>query len=499
MGLIALVLLVLVIFFSKYYEGPRLSPVVCIGCTEWENDICGGGSCALNEMQQVRVCELDDPGEVFPVKDGPQLSPSPEDCFSRCILIAECNSLPLLSNLNPPSEGLDIEIESVILNWDANDPDEEILLFDVYFGTETDPVDLVAEGIEVFSYSIDYTLNYDTDYYWQIIANDNFGETIGSVWSFRTEVENLPPNEPINPSPMDEAIDVVLSPTLSWFADDPNEDSLTYNVYFGAETDPELVSSDQIESTYLVGMLNYGTIYYWRVELSDGGNLVSSSEFIFTTEEQAVAQGDTSGDGDFNECAPGCRSFWLGNGDCDVVCNVTECNYDKGDCEDEGYVLFDIKVFLREEYPKLMAGSDVTADIVLYNFGTIRPVDVYLVCTIEDLSEDRNKLDFFSETLAVAVQTTIDRNLRVPEGTEPGRYVYNCYMTYAANQEPISSGDLFEIIVPVELPEERVVGVDYTVIVCEFLLSNWIWFVIGIVILLIIIIIKKKKKKKSLI
>lgn len=31
-------------------------------------------------------------------------------------------------------------------------------------------------------------------------------------------------------------------------------------------------------------------------------------------------------------CAKGCQSEWIGNGRCDRACNVTECNFDGGDC-----------------------------------------------------------------------------------------------------------------------------------------------------------------------
>jgi hypothetical protein len=32
-------------------------------------------------------------------------------------------------------------------------------------------------------------------------------------------------------------------------------------------------------------------------------------------------------------CNPACPLTWLGDGDCDCVCNNSECNYDNGDCD----------------------------------------------------------------------------------------------------------------------------------------------------------------------
>jgi hypothetical protein len=31
-------------------------------------------------------------------------------------------------------------------------------------------------------------------------------------------------------------------------------------------------------------------------------------------------------------CAEGCRWEWTGDAECDLACNVTECNFDEGDC-----------------------------------------------------------------------------------------------------------------------------------------------------------------------
>jgi len=42
--------------------------------------------------------------------------------------------------------------------------------------------------------------------------------------------------------------------------------------------------------------------------------------------------GDSEGDGDGEECAPGCPDDWPGDGVCDDSCFNSACNYDDGDC-----------------------------------------------------------------------------------------------------------------------------------------------------------------------
>lgn len=35
---------------------------------------------------------------------------------------------------------------------------------------------------------------------------------------------------------------------------------------------------------------------------------------------------------DVPDCSPGCGSSWIGDGYCDLACNVTQCGFDGGDC-----------------------------------------------------------------------------------------------------------------------------------------------------------------------
>ena len=411
------------------------------------------------------------------------------------------NDPPTVQLLTPPHSSFDNPL-LLNLTWNGEDANDDILTYDVYFGSSSNPPFNITTSNNYTEIS---NLDFGATYYWRVNVSDGQDSELSGVWRFTTEEYNDPPTIQLN-SPINGSINNPLLLNLTWNGSDSDNDSLIYDIYFDNETNPSFFVST-LDNYTEISNLDYGETYYWIVNVSDGVNTVSSNEFIFTTEEESEtldsnpSSGRSSSKKKVSECAPGCTSFWVGDGECDFICNVTECDYDGGDCKEEGYILFDIKVFLEDEYPKLLPGTDVPSDIVLYNFGTIRPVDVYLECAIEDLSEDKNKIDFFTETLAVSVQTSINRNLRIPEGTAPGRYVYNCYMTYAADQEPIYSGDLFEVVGSVELPEERTVGIDYTIIIYEFFLANWMWFAIGfgalLIIIFIIILVKRRKKKKK--
>jgi len=89
---------------------------------------------------------------------------------------------------------------------------------------------------------------------------------------------NQPPTSPSNPTPTDGATGVSLTPTLSWECSDPDGDTLLYDVYFGPEDTPELISSGQQIDFYETGELLADTTYYWRVAAKDTGGAVTESK-----------------------------------------------------------------------------------------------------------------------------------------------------------------------------------------------------------------------------
>ena len=55
-------------------------------------------------------------------------------------------------------------------------------------------------------------------------------------------------------------------------------DTVTYDVYFGTDSNPPMVSNDQLETTYDPGTLNYSTLYYWRIVAKDEHDAFNESE-----------------------------------------------------------------------------------------------------------------------------------------------------------------------------------------------------------------------------
>ena len=98
---------------------------------------------------------------------------------------------------------------------------------------------------------------------------------------------NNPPNIPSEPHPDDEATDIGLKTHLSWTGGDPDPgDKAVYDLYFGTESEPDLLASDLQMPNYYPGVLEEYTQYYWKVVARDESQLETSSPiWTFTTND----------------------------------------------------------------------------------------------------------------------------------------------------------------------------------------------------------------------
>jgi hypothetical protein len=95
---------------------------------------------------------------------------------------------------------------------------------------------------------------------------------------------NNPPYVPYDPIPSDGDINVVIGIDLSWIGGDPDGDLVTYDVFFGNNSPPQQVSWNQSEVEYDPGILDYETIYYWRIVAWDAfGASTEGPIWSFTT------------------------------------------------------------------------------------------------------------------------------------------------------------------------------------------------------------------------
>ena len=113
---------------------------------------------------------------------------------SDCINTPPTNSPPLdPRNPTPADNAVRVPVleegqpAPVLLKWIGGDPNPwDVVVYDVYFGTDTAQMALVAENLGVEEFSVD-GLSQGTTYFWQVIARDDTSdETAGPIWQFTT-------------------------------------------------------------------------------------------------------------------------------------------------------------------------------------------------------------------------------------------------------------------------------------------------------------------------
>ncbi len=196
------------------------------------------------------------------------------------------------SDPDPENETVKVPVDTA-LSWNCTDPEGDSLSYDIYLDTSPDPA-LAVSSHQSESYDPG-ALSYDTAYYWRIVASDGNGHTAeGPVWSFITEIDepDLPPDVPSNPFPVDGELLANTSLELSWESEDPNYyDIVTFDVYFGAAGQMELVADDISENNFAVSGLEPDRYYEWKIIAFDDTGLSSEGPvwtFKTKTEEELI-------------------------------------------------------------------------------------------------------------------------------------------------------------------------------------------------------------------
>ncbi len=206
-----------------------------------------------------------------------------------CKLPHKKNDPPAKPELKSPQDNQNNVNLNTTLTWECSDPNNDPLTYKVYFekftGSNNDPATVLATVTEK-SKKPD-NLDYETTYIWKIEASDGSKSSMSDIWKFSTIKENLPPEKPNNLSPPDGQIDESTSPTLSWECSDPDNDPLTYKVYFekydGTNNDPATVYATVSDKSVQLQNLDLGNTYIWKIEASDGVHSSSSDVCKFST------------------------------------------------------------------------------------------------------------------------------------------------------------------------------------------------------------------------
>jgi hypothetical protein len=195
---------------------------------------------------------------------------------------------PVVFNPSPADGAVNVSITLNELSFNITDPQGDLMDYTVE--TKPDIGSDSAEGVGNGRYNITVDgLEYDTEYIWYVNVTGSSGSNSWTNESFTFTTisqQNNPPYEPSNPNPEDGANDVSIDATLSWTGGDPDDDPVTYDIYFGITSPPEKIESNQTETAY-DPELEYSQTYYWKiVAWDDSGESTEGDIWEFSTIEQ---------------------------------------------------------------------------------------------------------------------------------------------------------------------------------------------------------------------
>jgi hypothetical protein len=193
------------------------------------------------------------------------------------------NHPPNEPNSPDPANGSTNVSVLVKLSWAGGDPDGDATTYNVFFGTNQTPPQ-IATNISTTTFNPG-KMNFTTKYYWRIIAWDNHSaSTLGPLWELTTGV-NHPPNAPDDPHPVNESTNVSVNTFLSWTGGDPDNDTVTYDIFFGTDPNPPEIVGNHSSTTYTFSApIAYDTLHYWRIVAWDSQSVSTNGPlWMFTT------------------------------------------------------------------------------------------------------------------------------------------------------------------------------------------------------------------------
>jgi len=185
--------------------------------------------------------------------------------------------------VSPIDGETDIKINPT-LKWEKA---ENADTYTIRVSNNSDMSNPIINESDLLNTEISISLDYETEYYWYVRAENDAGMSEWSdAWSFTTEIDV--PEVPLLTSPEDGAMDQPVVLMLSWNSAERAE---TYHLQVSEEDDFSSLfyDNDEItETTEEIDNLDHQKEYFWRVRASNTtGTSDWSAIWNFTTVEEA--------------------------------------------------------------------------------------------------------------------------------------------------------------------------------------------------------------------
>jgi len=177
---------------------------------------------------------------------------------------------------NPPNGASWVTVTPT-LSWTSADATS----YEIHFGTVNPPPTVVSNTADWWFSPP--PLNGGTTYFWQIVAKNSTGTSVGPIWSFSTDPTAAPP---LVISALSASSIARFGATITWTTNEPSDSEVEYGLTtaYGSFSTQDL--NLVIAHSEALGGLNPGTLYHFRVRSRDAaGNLALSGDFTLTTLE----------------------------------------------------------------------------------------------------------------------------------------------------------------------------------------------------------------------
>ncbi|MFZ2808072.1 MAG: BACON domain-containing carbohydrate-binding protein [Desulfosalsimonadaceae bacterium] len=191
------------------------------------------------------------------------------------------NHAPYMPHDPSPANETAVYFPDIILQWYGGDVDNEILSYELYFGTEENPP-LIATSLSDTTFTINTEIN--TTYYWKVIASDGISNVSSPIWTF-TAGDTTQINAPADLNSVhlsSSAID------LTWSDNSDNEDGFKIERKIGAGGiySEIATTSSNIESYHDSGLAAH-TEYFYRIRAFKG-----AARSLYSPETVEVTEND---------------------------------------------------------------------------------------------------------------------------------------------------------------------------------------------------------------
>ncbi len=201
-------------------------------------------------------------------------------CIIACLIILVCETKQVIDYRGfpePPSNlnGYFLSASTYRLVWSDNSENETG--FDIHRSQGIIWSRLATVPGNTESY-VDSLQQDSTTYSYFVTAfNASGNSTASNIHSVSVSTFGSPPDRPQNPSPQDQSKIHNLATDLRWECSDPDGDPLSYDIYFGTDSNPSLVEANLPSNTYSISELRAGTSYSWRIVARDVYSYETSS------------------------------------------------------------------------------------------------------------------------------------------------------------------------------------------------------------------------------